>query len=84
MLTFLLAALQALGAFNEFVLASPTLSPRERSELTAMIARDEGEHFHFLNTLYTAKIDSEQPTASSLPWSSSAPRTLGRPSTATN
>lgn len=26
----------------------------------AMIARDEGDHFHFLNTLYTAKINSEQ------------------------
>jgi mannose-6-phosphate isomerase-like protein (cupin superfamily) len=25
-----------------------------------MVARDEGEHFHFLNTLYTAKINSEQ------------------------
>ncbi len=25
-----------------------------------LVARDEGDHFHFLNTLQTAKINSEQ------------------------
>ena len=28
-----------------------------------LVARDEGEHFHFLNTVYTAKINRAQPAA---------------------
>lgn len=44
-----------------------------------MIARDAGDHFHFLNTLYTAKISSEQTHGQFTAMEFLAPRNFGPP-----
>lgn len=44
-----------------------------------MIARDEGRHFHFLDTLYTAKINSEQTNGQFTAMEFVAPKNFGPP-----
>jgi quercetin dioxygenase-like cupin family protein len=44
-----------------------------------MVARDQGEHFHFLDTLYTAKINSEQSNGMITAMEFQAPRNFGPP-----
>ncbi len=45
----------------------------------ALIVRDEGQHFSFLNTLYTAKINSEQTNGAITAMEFLAPRNFGPP-----
>ena len=49
------------------------------SQSPAMIARDEGGHFHFLNTLYTAKINSEQANGQFTAMEFLGPKNFGPP-----
>ena len=44
-----------------------------------LVARDEGDHFHFLNTVQTAKINSEQSNGVLTAVEFFAPRTFGPP-----
>ena len=44
-----------------------------------MVARDDGEHFHFLTSLYTAKINSEQSNGALTAMEFLAPRNFGAP-----
>ena len=44
-----------------------------------LVARDEGEHFHFLNTVYTAKINSEQSLGAVTAMEFLAPRNFAPP-----
>ena len=44
-----------------------------------LVARDEGEHFHFLNTVYTAKINGEQSLGAVTAMEFLAPRNFAPP-----
>ena len=44
-----------------------------------LVARDEGEHFHFLNTVYTAKINNEQSLGAVTAMEFLAPRNFAPP-----
>ncbi len=44
-----------------------------------LVARNEGEHFHFLNHLYTAKVSSEQSNGTLTVMEFLAPRDFGPP-----
>lgn len=44
-----------------------------------LIARDDGEHFHFLDSLYTAKVNSEQSLGALTAMEFLAPRNFGPP-----
>lgn len=45
----------------------------------ALVARDDGEHFHFLNTLYTAKLTGEHTDGAMTVMEFLAPRGFGPP-----
>jgi quercetin dioxygenase-like cupin family protein len=44
-----------------------------------LIARDEGEHFHFLDTVYTAKVNSEHSLGALTAMEFLAPKNFGPP-----
>lgn len=49
------------------------------SQSPGLVVRDEGEHFHFLDTLYTAKINSEQTNGILTAMEFLAPKNFGPP-----
>ncbi len=49
------------------------------SQSPALVVRGEGKHFHFLDTLYTAKVNSEQTNGVLTAMEFQAPRNFGPP-----
>ena len=49
------------------------------SQSPALVVRDEGKHFHFLDTLYTAKVNSEETNGILTAMEFQAPKNFGPP-----